>query len=291
VNEAIRKAETLVEALGWIRRFRQKLVVIKLGGSALEDEPTVHSLLTDVLFMEAVGMRPVLVHGGGKAINRAMDRAGLVPKFIRGRRYTDAATLEIVARVLAGEICVSLVRELEAQGGRAAALSDLTSNVLRGRRIEIMDESGDLLDLGLVGEVIGVDRAHIEALCAQGTIPVIPSIAVDESGQRYNVNADTAAAAVARLLQACKLVFVSDVPGVLLRRDDPESLASHLNAARCKELIADGTIDRGMIPKIDAALEALRAGVEKVHMIDGRMPHSLLLEVYSNRGVGTEIVL
>lgn len=290
VNDAIQKAEVLIEAMSWIRRFRDRLVVIKLGGSALEDAPTVRNLLTDVIFMETVGMRPVLIHGGGKAISSAMKKAGLEPRFVHGRRYTDQATLDIVSRVLAGEICDDLVRQIRELGGDAIGLSYLTWNVLHGERLLLPDESGRPVDLGYVGQVLDVNRDLLLANLAKGTIPIIPSIAVDRQGQRYNVNADTAAAAVARSLDAEKLVFISDIPGILADKTRPESRISHLTHARCLELIADGTIDAGMVPKVEAALDALKSGVRKVHIVDGRQPHSLLLEIYSNTGIGTEIV-
>jgi acetylglutamate kinase len=290
VNDVLRKAEVLIEAMSWIRRFRDRLVVIKLGGSALEDPQTVRHLLTDVLFMETVGMRPVLIHGGGKAISAAMKKAGLEPRFVHGRRYTDEATLEIVSRVLAGEICDDLVRQLRELGGDAVGLSYLTWNVLHGEKLLLPDEAGRPIDLGFVGRVLDVNRDMLLATLAKSTIPIIPSIAVDRQGQKYNVNADTAAAAVARNLDAEKLVFISDIPGILADKNDPGSLISHLTHSRCLELIADGTIDSGMVPKVEAALDALKAGVRKVHIVDGRRPHSLLFEIFSNTGIGTEIV-
>lgn len=290
VDEAVYKADVLIEAMGWIRRFRDRYMVIKLGGSALEDPQTVRNLLTDVLFMETVGVRPILIHGGGKAITSAMKKSGLEPRFVNGRRYTDEKTLEIVARVLAGEISADLVNQINALGGQAVGFSYLTRNCLFGERLTLPDERGQPLDLGFVGHVVDIDRQLLEETCRNDIIPVIPSIAVDRHNQRYNVNADTAAAAVARIMDAEKLIFLSDVPGICLDRHEPESLVSRLEARRCRELIADGTIDSGMVPKVDAALEALDAGVRKVHIVDGRKPHSLLLEIYSDRGIGTEIV-
>ncbi|HUG90417.1 MAG TPA: acetylglutamate kinase [Planctomycetaceae bacterium] len=289
-TEAIRKADVLIEALGWIRQFRGRYIVIKLGGSALEEQTAVRSFLTDVLFMETVGMKPILVHGGGKAISEAMSAAGLQPRFVQGRRYTDEQTLDIVARVLAEEISGGLAAEIERQGGRAAALHYGTRNVLVGEKLVLRGEDGEPADLGAVGSVVDIDRGLIDEVCRSETIPVIPSVALDREGRTLNVNADTAAAAVARLLKAEKLVFLSDVPGILLDRDDESSLVAHLDSGRCRELIANGTIEKGMVPKVDAALEALEAGVRKVHIIDAGMPHSVLLEVYSNKGVGTEIV-
>ncbi len=290
MNEAFQKAEILVEALGWIRQFRDRSVVIKLGGSALEDDATVRRLLNDVIFMEAVGMHPVLIHGGGKSINAAMKAAGIEPHWVQGRRYTDDATLEIVAKVLAGEISTSLAQMIRELGGRAVPLSFLSCNCLVGEKLMLPDENGQPLDLGFVGQVVAIDRQMIEQTCDAGIIPVIPSVAVDAQGQKYNVNADTAAAAVARYLGAEKLIFLSDVPGIFRNRHDPSTLLSNLTTQQCRELIADGTIDSGMIPKVEAAIDALAAGVKKVHIIDGREPHSILMEIYSNTGIGTEIV-
>lgn len=289
-NDAVRKADVLLEALNWIRRFRGRHVVIKLGGSVMEEQEAVRAFLTDVIFMEAVGMRPILVHGGGKAINAAMSEAGIEPRFVQGRRYTDDATLEIVAKVLAGDICQSLVDEIIRQGGDAVGLHYETINCLRGHQLMLPGSDGTPLDLGRVGEVTDIDRDLLLMTCREGRIPVLPSVALDEQGRKLNVNADTAAAAVARMIQAEKLVFLSDVPGIFLDRKDPSTLQSHLNAARCRELIRDGIIDAGMVPKVEAALEALEAGVGKVHIIDARIPHSVLLEIYSNQGIGTEIV-
>lgn len=292
MDEAIRKADILIEAMSWIRKFRDRLVVIKLGGSALEDEKTVQNLLADVIFLETVGMHPVLIHGGGKAINQAMKDAGIEPRWVQGRRFTDDATLEIVAKVLAGDISQDLIRKIQTQGGVARGVSFLNqNNALVGEKLMLPDEQGNLLDLGRVGQVTDVKRSLIEEYCREGVIPVIPSVALDAEGGKLNVNADTAAAAVARILHAEKLVFLSDVPGICRDRKDPSTLISHLNAEDCRRLIAEGIIDSGMVPKVEAAVEALRAGVKKVHLLDGRMPHSILLEFYSNTGIGTEIVL
>ncbi len=290
MNDAIRKAQVLVEALGWIQQFRDRYVVIKLGGSALESAEAVRRCLGDVVFMEAVGMRPILVHGGGKAISQAMAREGIQPRFVQGRRYTDEATMEIVARVLAEEICEALVDEIRQQKGRAVGMHFNSMNVLIGEPLSLHGEAGDAIDLGRVGSVVDIERESLLATCRAGTIPVLPSVALDRDGQKLNVNADTAAAAVARMLRAEKLVFLSDVPGIFRDRSDPSTLISHLNAAQCRELIADGTIDAGMVPKVEAALDALDAGVRKIHIIDANLPHSLLLEIYQDRGVGTEIV-
>lgn len=287
---AVRKAAVLIEALSWIRRFRGRYVVIKLGGSALEEEAAVKSFLTDVIFMRTVGMHPILVHGGGKAISQAMNSAGIEPRFVNGRRFTDEQTLEIATDVLANQISASLVQEIQSQGAKAEALHFGTRNCLHGEQLTLKAEDGSAVDLGHVGFVTDVDQDLLAEICQSDAIPVIPSVALDASGQKLNVNADTAAAALARILKAEKLVFLSDVPGIFLDRHDPETLVSHLETQRCRALIADGTIDAGMVPKVDAALEALASGVGKVHIVDARLPHSILLEIYSDKGIGTEIV-
>lgn len=291
MDEAIRKAKVLIEALGWIRRFRGRYVVIKLGGSAQEEPESVRRFLTDIVFLETVGMKPILIHGGGKAISRAMNEAGIEPQWVQGRRYTDEQTLEIVSRVLAEEICQSLVDEINRQGASATALSYVTRNCLTGEKLKLNGDDGEPIDLGWVGQVVSVDEALLAEVCGAETIPVIPPVVLDRDGHKLNVNADTAAAAVGRLLHAEKLVFLSDVPGIYLDKNDPDSLISHLDSARCRELIRTGVIDAGMVPKVEAALEALEAGVGKVHIVDGRMDHSVLLEIYSDKGIGTEIVL
>jgi acetylglutamate kinase len=290
VQQAIEKADTLIEALGWIRRFRDKITVIKLGGSVMENLTSLRHLLIDIVFMETVGMRPVVVHGGGKPISRAMDAAGIKPQFIQGRRYTDAASLEIVERVLACEINEDITHRIEELGGRAMNLNFRTTNVLFGERITLMGEQGESIDLGYVGDVTRVDRAVIENLCYAGQVPVIPSMCIDDQGQKLNVNADTAASAVAEALGAEKLVFLSDIPGVLRDKDDPNSLIHSLTESEARQLIGDGVIVGGMIPKVESCLETLNRGVRKIHIIDGRVRHSLLIEVYTTSGVGTEIV-
>ncbi len=290
MEEAIQKADILIEALRWIREFRGKITVIKLGGSVMEDRWALNHLLLDVVFMETVHMRPVVVHGGGAAISRAMAEAGIEPRFVQGRRYTDDATLAIVERVLAGEVNEGIARKINELGGRAQALNFRTTNVLFGERIELPGSDGRPLDLGHVGRVTSVDRSTIENMCHAGIVPVIPSMCITPDGEKLNVNADTAATAVAQALRAEKLMYLSDVNGVRRDKNDPESLLHSLNARDARAMIEDGTIDTGMIPKVQACLETLEKGVRKVHVIDGRLRHSLLLEVYTSKGVGTEIV-
>jgi acetylglutamate kinase len=291
-EEAIHKADALIEALGYIRKFHGRFTVIKLGGSVMEEPESLRALLVDIVFMQTVGMRPVVVHGGGKAITHAMAQAGLEPRFVQGRRYTDEATLEIVARVLAEEINADIVGHITKYGGRAAGLHHKTSQCLFGQRLTLPGDDGQEIDLGRVGEVTEVDAPPIENLCVAGVVPVLPSLASDRDnpGQLLNVNADTAAAAVARALRAEKLVFLTDTAGILRDRKDPASLIRGLTPEECCTLIDDGVIDKGMIPKVDAALDSLEAGVGKVHIIDGRLRHSLLLEMYTHFGIGTEIV-
>lgn len=293
MDDAIRKAETLIEALSYIRRFHHRLTVIKLGGSVLEEKAALKATLQDVVFMSTVGLRPVLVHGGGKPIDQAMRAAGLNPRKVQGRRYTDADTLAIVVRVLIDEINADIVRQIRELGGRAVGLHRPPLPVLFGKKWALPGPGGEPFDLGHVGEVTRVDRDLIETFCSGRVIPVIPSVALTDGDEEawLNVNADTAAAAVAEKLEAEKLVFLSDTPGILRDRNHENSLISHLNAAGCQDLIAKGIIDSGMIPKVEACLDALRAGVRKTHMIDGRLRHSLLLEIYTDRGVGTEITL
>ncbi len=291
-EEAIRKADVLVAALGYIRKFHGRFTVIKLGGSVMEDPGSLSALLVDVVFMQTVGMRPVVVHGGGKAITVAMEKAGLTPHWVKGRRYTDDATLEIVARVLAEEINADIERHINKYGGRASGLHHKTHQCLYGRKLMLPDGDGSLVDLGRVGEVTEVDTVPIENLCLAGVVPVLPSLAEDEDEEEklLNVNADTAAAAVAQALRAEKLVFLTDTPGILMDRNEPSSLISGLTPEECRELIARGVIDKGMIPKVEACLTSIEAGVLKTHIIDGRLRHSLLLEIFTESGVGTEIV-
>jgi acetylglutamate kinase len=240
--------------------------------------------------METVGMRVVVVHGGGAAINRAMDAAGIKPRFIQGRRYTDDATLEIVERVLAYETNEFIAERIEEFGGLAMPLNFRSTNVLFGERISLEDGDGKPIDLGHVGRVTRVDRTTIDNLCYAGTVPVIPSMSIGPNGEKLNVNADTAATAVAQALGAEKLVFLSDVNGVRRKKDEPETLINSLTASQARELIASGAIETGMIPKVEAMLETLDKGVRKIHIIDGRLRHSLMLEIYTNQGVGTEMM-
>jgi acetylglutamate kinase len=289
MQQAIDKASVLVEAMSWIREFRDRYIVIKLGGSGLDDEAGVRAVLADVVFMATVGMKPIVVHGGGKAISRAMADSNIEPRFVSGRRYTDDATLDIVSEVLGG-LSDSLVDIVKEHGATARKLHCDDYALMIGEPLVLTDDNDEPIDLGHVGSVVGVDRDLIASVCSQGVIPIIPCLAISADGQKFNVNGDTAAAALARFLNVEKLVFLSDVPGILRDPSDPTTLVSHVNATGCRQMIDDGTIHTGMVPKVDAALDAVDAGVRKVHLVAANIPHSLLLEIYSDTGIGTEIV-
>ncbi len=291
-TKAIEKADTLIEAMKWIREHRGKTIVIKIGGSLMDSEVSMMHLLLDVVFMETVGMRPVVVHGGGKAISQEMTDAGIVPRFIQGRRYTDQTSLEIVRKVLACRIPKILVDQIHTYGGQAKAFAEFDgSTVLYGQKAEFKDESGNPIDLGFVGTVTRVNTDAVRNACDQHLVPIIPSYTLldNGSGQGLNVNADIAATKVAKALKADKLVFVSEVNGVRKDPDDPNSMISTLTVKEAKELLASGSIVGGMIPKIQSCLETIEGGVDSIHIINGQIRHSLLLEIFTSRGVGTVI--
>jgi acetylglutamate kinase len=289
-TQAVQKADVLIEAMGWIRRFRGKTTVIKLGGSLMANPDAMRHTLLDIIFMETVGMRPVVVHGGGPSINKAMEAAAIEPVWVKGRRVTDSKTLDIVEQTLGYELNTFLTEEVERLGGRAMNLNFRTTNVLFGEKLLLEEPGSAPIDLGYVGQVTRVDRQTIESLTYTGQIPFIPSMCIDPQGQKYNVNADTAAMAVAEALGAEKLIFISDVNGVRRDKEDPKSVIHSMTAAEAKSLIEQGDISGGMIPKVEACLSTLNRGVGKVHIIDGQLRHSLLLEIYTTAGVGTEIL-
>jgi len=288
MEQAITKAQTLIEALGYIQRFAGKIVVIKLGGSVMESPEAMTNMMTDVVFMNTVSMRPVIVHGGGKAISRAMEESGLEVQFVQGRRYTDQRTLNVVEHVLCNEINDRITRVIEKLGSKAMGLHTLSSCVLFARKL-FLEEGGRQIDLGSVGEITSVNTDLIELLCEANTVPVLAPLARDKTGAKLNCNADTAAGEVAAALQAHKFVVVSDTHGIRRDVNDPDSVITAANEAEIREMIADGTISSGMLPKVEACLRALDAGVSRTHIIDGRFSHSLLLEIFSDRGVGTLI--
>jgi acetylglutamate kinase len=290
LEKAIAKAGALIEAMEYIRRFRGRIVVVKLGGSVLDDSTLQKKLLTDIAFMATVGMRPIIVHGGGKAITRTMNEAGLEPVWVQGRRYTDQRTLTIVEHTLVHKINTPICETLTELGCEPMGLHSLSSCVLFAETLRLNGENGRKVDLGLVGKVVNINAQLLKKLCADGTIPVIASVAKDKAGGKLNVNADSAAGKVAAEVVAEKLVVVSDTHGIRTNIDDPDSWVSSLNETQIKEMIDAGIITDAMFPKVEACLTALDAGVKKTHIIDGRIAHSLLLEIYTDKGIGTEII-
>ncbi len=290
MEKAIAKAAALVEAMEYIRAFRGQVVVIKLGGSVLDDAGLLQKLVTDVAFMATVGMCPVIVHGGGKAITRAMSEAGLEPVWVQGRRYTDERTLALAEHTLVKQINTPVCQRLSHLGCKPMALHSLSSCVLFAEPLRLQGENGRKLDVGLVGKICEVNSGLLSTLCADGTIPVIASVARDRAGGKLNVNADSAAGMVAGALKAEKLVMVSDTHGIRRDIDDPESWVSSLDEDQIKDMVQQGIITGAMFPKVEACLTALDSGVKKAHIIDGRIAHSLLLEIYTEKGIGTQII-
>ena len=289
MREATRKAAVLIEALPYIQNFRGSTVVVKFGGSAMEDPETVSRVLADVAFMECVGMRTVVVHGGGKAISRGMVERGIESRFLEGLRVTCKHSIEVVRDVLNRKVNPGLVAGLIERRARAESL--IGEKIFHVHRKQgTHPETGEALDWGFVGEPGEVNIGPIEALIAQNVIPVITPLGIGPDGKPHNINADVAAAAVAKALRARKLVFLSDVPGLMRDPTDEASVIATQHISEVRDLIADGTISGGMLPKIESSIAALEAGVRKVHMIDGRMAHSLLLEIFTDNGVGTEII-
>jgi acetylglutamate kinase len=284
----IDKTSVLMEAMPYIRQFRGKAVVIKFGGSAMENAENSKSILADIAFMECVGIRPVVVHGGGKAISRKMTEAGLQPKFVNGLRVTDKESIAVVERVLNHEVNVEIVETLIANGARAAGLHG--PGMISAEKIKARDENGKEIDYGFVGKIIEVDTTQVMACLEADIIPVITPLGRGADGQIYNINADDSATAIAVAINAAKLVFLSDVPGVMRDPGKADSVISSLTRSEIEKLISDGIIHAGMVPKIQGALSAIAAGVKKVHIIDGHVLHSLLLEIFTDKGIGTEII-
>lgn len=290
MEDAIAKAGALIEAMEYIRGFRGRIVVVKLGGSVLDDIALQKELLTDIAFMSTVGMRPIIVHGGGKAITKAMNETGMEPVWVQGRRYTDERTLTIVEHTLVHKINTPICEMLSELGCEPMGLHSLSSCVLFAETLRLAGEDGRKIDIGFVGQVTSANGNLLKKMCADGTIPVIASVALDKAGGKLNVNADSAAGKVAAEVAAEKLVMVSDTHGIRRDINDPNSWVSSLNEKQIKEMIEAGIITDAMFPKVEACLAALEAGVKKAHIIDGRIPHSLLLEIYTDKGIGTEIV-
>ena len=277
----IDKAEVLIEALPYMRRFLGKTIVVKYGGSAMSDETLRASFAVDVVLLKHIGLRPVIVHGGGPQIGRILDRLGKVSTFVDGLRVTDDETMEVVEMVLGGKVNREIVALIQQGGGRALGLTGNDGDMIRvTRRLE------DDRDLGRVGRVVQVDPSPIAAVAEAGFVPVIAPLGVDRDGVTHNVNADEAAGAVARALRAEKLILLTDVEGVL---DASGELMHQLSAAEARKHIEEGTIREGMIPKVDCCIETLEAGVSSTHIVDGRMLHAILLEIFTDTGVGTLI--
>jgi acetylglutamate kinase len=291
VKEAIEKADALIEAMEYIRQFHGKIVVVKLGGSVLDEPQLQKKLLTDIAFMATVGICPVIVHGGGKAITRAMNEAGIEVQWVHGRRYTDERTLTIVEHTLINTVNIPICETLKELGCRPVGLHSLSSCVLLAEPLRLETDDGRKIDVGLVGKMVSVNGQVLKTLCADGTIPVIGPVAMNKTGAgKLNVNADSAAAVVAAEVAAEKLVMVSDTHGVRTDINDPDSWVSSLDEEQIKEMVKSGIISGAMLPKIEACLTALDGGVKKAHIIDGRIEHSLLLEIYTAKGVGTQII-
>jgi acetylglutamate kinase len=291
MQNLIAKAATLLEALPYIQRFSGATFVIKYGGSFMDspDPETRNGVARDLVFLEAVEINPVVVHGGGKAITRAMEKAGLKASFIQGQRVTDEATVQIADNVLSREINPEVVAAIKSLGGLAKGFAG--PDIFRCRRARMKGPDGQSLDLGYVGEVTGVNVAPLLECIAQGITPVISPTARGEDGKIYNCNADVAAAQAAIALKARRLIFMSDVPGLLQNPNKPDSVISRLKLGAVDALKQGGVIDKGMIPKVDSAVAAIQAGVAKVSFVDGRVPHAVLMEVFTDEGVGTEVVL
>ncbi len=290
MDNIIAKAETLLEALPYVQRFRGETFVIKYGGSFMDsDNPAVRGgVARDIVFLEAVGINPVIVHGGGKAITQALGQAGVETRFEQGYRVTTPESVEVVEQVLSRKINPGIVSMINELGGKARGFSG--TDVFRCKPFHPLGQAGEPLDIGLVGEVTDVNTEPLLDCIAQDITPVISPTATGEDGQTYNCNADVAAGQTAVALKPKRLVYMSDVPGLLQNPDDAESVISHLPVAKVAALKSSGVILRGMIPKVDSAVNAVATGVEKVFFIDGRMSHSLLLEIFTDAGAGTEIV-
>ena len=291
MQDLITKAATLLEALPYIQRFRSDTFVVKYGGSFMDspDAEMRNGVARDIVFLEAVGINPVVVHGGGKAITRAMDAAGIQASFIQGMRVTDEATVNVVEQVLSREINPEIVRTINALGGKARGFSG--ADIFTCRRLWLTDANGAKVDIGFVGEVTAVNVEPLRECIRRSIVPVISPTARGEDGRIYNCNADVAAAQAAIALKAKRLVFMSDVPGLLRDPKNPDTLITHLQIGEVDGLKQAGIVDKGMIPKVDSAVAAITAGVDKVSFVDGRVNHSVLLEIFTDAGVGTEVVL
>jgi acetylglutamate kinase len=277
------QAEVLIQALPYIKQYAGKTIVVKYGGNAMVDETLKAAVMQDLVLMRYVGINPILVHGGGPEISDAMQRLGKTPEFVGGLRVTDAETMEIVEMVLTGKTNKGIVSHLNQQGGRAVGVSGKDGNLIQAERETTKG------DIGFVGRVTRIDPALIHTLTEAGYIPVVSSVAIGAQGESYNVNADTVAGELAAALGATKLIMMTDVDGIYHDFTDKDSLITEMTAKDARQLITDGVVDKGMIPKIEACVTALVGGVERAHIIDGRRLHALLIEVFTDEGVGTMV--
>jgi acetylglutamate kinase len=289
MEEAIRKSKVLIEALPYIQAFKGTVVLVKVGGSVMESPENLESLLVDIVFMNAVGMKVVMVHGGGKAISRALLHSGIEAEFVNGLRVTDSRSIKVVEEVIKNEVNADVIRILTRHGAKAQAVHGDEIFTVE-RQSATCSESGRKLDLGFVGFPVKVASDVVCRKIDDGIIPVVTPLGRDHEGALHNVNADAAAAALAQEMSVNKLAFISDVPGVLMDVNDHATLLHSLHVSSVRRMREDGVIAGGMLPKLESCVEAIKAGVGKVHLVDGRMPHSLLLEIFTKQGVGTEII-
>lgn len=290
MQHAIEKARVLLKALPYIQAFKDKIVVIKYGGAALDDPESDGDFLTDIVFLASVGIRPIVVHGGGKAISRRLEEADVPSEFINGLRVTDARAIQIVEEVLAGEINHNLVVGLRTHGAVATGISGATGRMIRVTKMTGSRDDGTPCDWGFVGNVVRVNPRPLFDILMNNAIPVVAPLGIDAQGQHYNVNADTVAAEIAASLTAEKLMYITDVEGILRDPNDPSTLISTITLDDVPTMKKDGVISGGMLPKIDACVHALHNHVHKTHIVSGRIPHSMLLEIFTDTGCGTEIV-
>ncbi len=291
MENPIDKAKVLVEALPYIQRFYNKTIVIKYGGSTMEEERVRRSFALDIVLLKYIGINPVVVHGGGSQIGDLLTRIGKKSQFIEGMRVTDSETMDVVEMVLVGKVNKEIVAMINQQGGKAVGLSGKDGRLIVARKLKVaksrgLNEAPELIDIGMVGEVKQINPGVIEALKKENFIPVIAPVGVGEEGETYNINADLVAGKVASALKAEKLILLTDVEGV---KDEKKQLIPTLDAKRAKRLIAQKVISSGMIPKVNCCLNALEEGVTKTHIIDGRMEHAILLEIFTDVGIGTQI--
>ncbi len=281
----IKRANAVLEALPYLTKFNGKTIVIKYGGAAMQSEELKQGVIQDVVLLKMVGMNPVLVHGGGPEINKALRKQGLEPKFIGGYRVTDKETMKVVEKVLGGKINQQIVSLIKKAGGKSKGFYGKKGRVIKAFKYWKKDEQGNKIDLGFTGQVAGIRFRFLNKWMKLGYIPVLTSIGVGKRGGIYNINADKAAAAIAAYLKAEKLIMMTDVSGVL----ENNKLVSEINTYRAEKMIKSGSISGGMIPKVKSCLYALRKGVKTAHIIDGRLPHSILLELFTDHGIGTMV--